>query len=156
MRNVRFYASTVCGLLLALAAQAALAHCQIPCGIFDDAARFTEMREHVTTIDKSMKQITTLGAAENKNWNQIVRWVNNKEEHSDELSRIVTDYFMAQRIKPPKDDAGEDAKRNYAMRLTLLHRMLVEAMKAKQTTDAAHVEALRELIDAFEKAYTAK
>jgi len=156
MRNVRFHVSIVCGLLLALAAQAALAHCQIPCGIYDDAARFTEMREHVTTIAKSMKQITTLGAAENKDWNQIVRWVENKEDHSDELSRIVTHYFMAQRIKPPKDDAGEDAKRKYATRLTLLHRMLVEAMKAKQTTDAAHVEALRELIDAFEKAYTVK
>ena len=30
----------------------------------------------------------------------MVRWVVNKEVHADELSDIVTYYFMAQRIKP--------------------------------------------------------
>ena len=34
--------------------------------------------------------------------------------------------------------------------------MLVHAMKAKQTTDQAHVKKLRELIDAFAKAYFSK
>jgi len=37
--------------------------------------------------------------------------------------------------------------------LTLLHRMMVEAMKAKQTTDLQHVQNLRGLLSAFEKAY---
>ena len=156
MKRVRIPVPIACGLLLLLAAPAAVAHCQIPCGIYDDDARFTEMREHVTTIAKSMKQITALGAAETQDWNQIVRWVNNKEHHADELSEIVTYYFMAQRIKPPQADAKEDAKRGYVTRLTLLHRMLVASMKAKQTTDLTHVETLRGLIDEFEKAYSAK
>jgi nickel superoxide dismutase len=156
MKRVRIHVSIACGLLLALAAPAALAHCQIPCGIYDDEARFTEMREHVTTIAKSMKQITALGAAETTDWNQLVRWVDNKEHHADELSHIVTHYFMAQRIKPPKAGADEKAKRGYAERLTLLHRMLVASMKAKQTTDPIHVQTLRGLIDEFEKAYSAK
>ena len=103
-----------------------------------------------------MKQITALGAAETTDWNQIVRWVDNKEHHADELSRIVTHYFMAHRIKPSKPGADEDAKRGYVERLTLLHRMLVASMKAKQTTDPAHVETLRGLIGEFEKAYSSK
>jgi nickel superoxide dismutase len=156
MNNARLHAFAACGLLLALASPAALAHCQIPCGIYDDAARFTAMREHVTTIAKSMRQITALGAAESTDWNQIVRWVQNKEHHADELSHIVTHYFMAQRVKPAADGADETAKRRYARQLELLHRILARAMKAKQTTDPAHVEALRGLIGEFEKAYTAK
>jgi len=37
--------------------------------------------------------------------------------------------------------------------ITLLHGMLVQAMKCKQTTDEAHVEELRSLLDSFEKVY---
>ncbi len=35
-------------------------HCQIPCGIYGDPARFDMLAEHITTIEKSMKQITDL------------------------------------------------------------------------------------------------
>ena len=85
--------------LAALALQAQ-AHCQIPCGIYDDAARLTLMKEHVTTIEKSMNEIARLTAASPKDPNQLVRWVNNKEVHADKLTEIVTCYFLAQRIKP--------------------------------------------------------
>ena len=27
-----------------------LAHCQVPCGIYDDAVRIIQIREHVTTV----------------------------------------------------------------------------------------------------------
>ena len=53
-----------------LSLQDAGAHCQIPCGIYDDKARFATMREHVATIEKSMAQIVELGAT---NTNQSVR-----------------------------------------------------------------------------------
>ena len=138
--------------IVAMAGSAAFAHCQIPCGIYDDSARFTLMREHVTTIEKSMKQIGALGKEKTANHNQLVRWVMNKETHADELAEIVTYYFMAQRIKPPKEGDAAAAKK-YASELSMLHRMLVHSMKAKQTTDEAHVKALRALIDAFEKSY---
>lgn len=141
----------VASCLLALA-PSLMAHCQIPCGIFGDETRFVIMREHVTTIEKSMKQIGAVGSAEKPDWNQLVRWVENKEAHAGELSEIVTYYFMAQRIKPAP--AGDEAAgKKYQHELTLLHHMLVYAMKAKQTTELAHVEKLRELIDAFEKSY---
>jgi len=128
------------------------AHCQIPCGIYDDELRVQLMEEHVTTIEKSMRQIVELGGAETPNPNQLVRWVVNKEQHAQELQDIVTAYFMAQRIKAPDTMEG-DAWNEYVTRLTLLHRIQVEAMKAKQTTDLAHVEALRALIAKFRTAY---
>ena len=130
----------------------AQAHCQIPCGIYDDAARFVLMREHVTTIEKSMTQIAA-GKAE---MNQMVRWVNNKEQHADELSEIVTYYFMTQRIKAPKDFNDEAATKKYVSELALLHQMLVFSMKAKQTADTANTKKLSELIDKFEASYMGK
>ena len=51
-------------------ATVAWGHCQIPCGIYDDAARFTLLKEHVTTIEKSMKSIDALSADATKNANQ--------------------------------------------------------------------------------------
>jgi nickel superoxide dismutase len=34
-------------------------HCQLPCGIYDDATRLKLIGEHILTIEKSMKQILT-------------------------------------------------------------------------------------------------
>jgi len=132
-----------------------LAHCQIPCGIYDDPVRFALVREHVTTIEKSMNQINELSQQQPANWNQIVRWVGNKEEHADQLSEIVTFYFMAQRVKPA-DPADAAAQAKYVKQVTLLHQMLVEAMKAKQTVDLVHCQNLRALIDQFEAVYLGK
>lgn len=138
---------------LALLAPAAFAHCQIPCGIYGDPMRFDMMTEHVATIEKSMKQIVEIGGADKPDWNQLVRWVNNKDEHADQLTEIVTYYFLAQRIKPPADDADDAARAKYAKELSLLHQIMVHAMKAKQTTDLAHVEALSHLIHEFRHSY---
>ncbi len=153
MKSVHVFASLLCALLLLAAAPDSLGHCQIPCGIYDDPARFTEMREHVATIEKSVVQINALGAAENTDWNQIVRWVMNKEEHADKLAHLTTYYFMAQRVKAPQSDAGEAEKQKYATQISLLHRILVESMKAKQSADLARVKAIAALIDEFEKEY---
>lgn len=131
--------------LTALLAASASAHCQIPCGIYDDAARISAMKEHVTTIEKSMKEITALKPDSAQSINQLTRWVNNKELHADQLTEIVTYYFMAQRIKP-------DAEQ-YGAKLKTLHAIMIECMKAKQTVDLGHVEKLRSLISEFEHLY---
>lgn len=128
------------------------AHCQIPCGIYDDEVRFSMMRENVQTIEKGMNQITELSAKSEKNFNQIVRWVNNKDEHADKLAKIVTEYFLAQRIKP-SDSTKKDDHAKYLEKITMLHEMIVYSMKAKQTTDLANVKKLNELIDGFEEIY---
>ncbi len=133
--------------VLLLASQAA-AHCEIPCGIYDDEMRIALMREHITTIEKSMNQVIALEKETKPDANQLTRWVINKEHHADELQEIVSQYFMTQRLKP-------DA-RDYATKLQLLHEMLLAGMKSKQTTDLGQVQRLRELVTQFEKAYFAK
>jgi nickel superoxide dismutase len=142
------------GILLALLVLTPVlySHCQIPCGIYGDPARFDMIAENIITIEKSMKQIVELSAKERPNMNQVVRWVQNKEEHADDISHIITYYFMAQRIKPV-DQADTQAYQEYIRRLTLLHQMLVYTMKARQTTDLANVEKLRALLDEFRNDY---
>jgi nickel superoxide dismutase len=111
------------------------------------------LNEHIATIEKSMQQIDALSEDTGKNQNQISRWVMNKENHANEIQEIVTQYFMTQRVKPLGPDAGAAAKAKYVKQLTLLHEMLVFAMKSKQTTDTANTEKLRDLVHQFEHAY---
>jgi nickel superoxide dismutase len=127
------------------------AHCQVPCGIYDDELRVQLIEEHIGTVEKSMQQIIALGKEQPVNFNQLVRWIDNKEKHAQEIQDIVTAYFMAQRIKPKADNADERAL--YVTQLTLLHHIQIHAMKAKQSTDLAEVEALRSLVVQFRAAY---
>ena len=158
MKTVRFViAALFFGGLLGLGmilvqAPVVSAHCQIPCGIYNDAMRFTMMEEHITTIEKSMKLIAELSEDPAENANQIVRWTTNKENHADELAEIVVKYFLQQRIKPIASPEGEDAK-EYLEKLRLCHEILVASMKAKQSIDLQHVEQLKGLAAAFQDAY---
>jgi len=134
-------------------AEPASGHCQIPCGIYNDAMRYTLLTEHVTTIEKSMKQIALLSANPGKNANQLARWVANKETHADALAKIVTDYFLQQRIKAPKPGDAK-AMTAYTAKRVLCHKMLVAAMKCKQTTDLKYPAELRTLIGQFQSLMT--
>jgi len=130
----------------------AQAHCQVPCGIFGDQMRIDMLREHITTIEKSMNQINELSKNTAANVNQLVRWVNNKDTHADEFTEIVTYYFLAQRIKIT--DAGDKmAFADYQRKVTFLHQMMVYAMKSKQTTDLDNVKELSKLVDQFQEVY---
>ncbi|MFT5048904.1 MAG: nickel superoxide dismutase [Chlamydiales bacterium] len=128
-------------------------HCQVPCGVYGDGARITMMLEDATTIEKGMKSILELEAADAKNYNQIVRWVTTKDEHASHIQETVAAYWLTQRIKAPAGDADEAARAKYLGQLELLHGLTVAAMKCKQTTDVAHVQSLRKLTDAFAGTY---
>ena len=129
-----------------------LAHCEIPCGIYHDETRIHLIKEHIETIEKSMNQIMELSKASPVNYNQLIRWTTNKEDHANKIQEIVTQYFMTQRLKPAE---GADAatRDKYLTKLALLHEMLVSAMKTKQTTDLAHVAKLKKLTSEFHEAY---
>ena len=127
-------------------------HCQVPCGIYNDRLRVDLMAEHLRTIEKAMKQVQLLKEAEDVNANQIVRWIQNKEKHAEELSDIITFYFMAQRIKPTSEGSSK-AYTRYVKELTLLHRLLVTTMKAKQGTDPAVIKTARTYLSDFSKSY---
>lgn len=132
----------------AIGSAPALAHCQIPCGIYGDQRVVSEMEEHITTIEKGMNQINELAKDPGANANQLTRWVMNKETHAKEIQQIALDYFLAQRVK--LDEAGQES---YNKKLALLHQVIVHAMKCKQTTDLAHVEALKKSLADFKALY---
>jgi nickel superoxide dismutase len=128
------------------------AHCQIPCGIYTDNMRIEMIQEHLLTIEKSMNQIVELSKEGDKNYNQLVRWINNKDEHANYIQEIVDKYFLTQRVKPV-DPSDQKNFNDYTQKLVILHQMLVFAMKTKQTTDLQNVEKLRELVNDFVKLY---
>ena len=130
----------------------AYAESELPSGIHNDALRAHLIDEHITAIEESMQQIVELSKDEDRNMNQIVRWIENKEEHANKLQEIVTQYFMTQRVTPvAKKDSYAYSK--YVRQTLALHQMLVSAMKAKQTTDLEHVETLRSLGAEFRTLY---
>jgi len=128
-------------------------HCQIPCGIYSDMVRVDLLLEDVATITKGMKQIDELSSGGDVNYNQLVRWISNKDEHAGRIQSMVADYWLAQRIKPPKDAGDEKARNRYLYQLELLHHINVHAMKCKQTTDVANAEKIRTLTSALAKSY---
>ena len=136
------------GMLLLLSSAPAFGHCEIPCGIYDDPLRIQLLREHITTIEKSMTMIEALEKSVSHHAHQIIRWVSNKEDHANKFQEIVSQYFMTQRVTPESKE--------YAKQIQALHEMLIVAMKCKQTTDLAHVEKLKGLVTEFEKLYFAK
>jgi nickel superoxide dismutase len=144
MKKKGFQLAATALIILAMVASAA-AHCEIPCGIYDDEMRVNAIAEHITTIEKSMNQILKLQKTTPVNYNQLVRWIMNKEDHATQLQEIVTQYFMTQRIKPDTSD--------YEKQVLVLHQMLIAAMKCKQTTDLSHVSTLRSLLKSFHDLY---
>ena len=143
----------VCCFLLGMARQAA-AHCEVPCGIYDDQLRFEQMLEDCTTITKATQQIIELTAKVRDQHdplavNQVARWVDTKETHATNTQHTIAQYFMTQRIKA--DDAA-----GYVKKLTAAHAVLVAAMKCKQNVDVAAADSLRKAILDFYTAYEGK
>jgi len=155
-RKFKISAGLVFLSLLVIFALRVFSHCEIPCGIYDDEMRIKMMAENIATIEKSMNQIQLLSeevaGLDPQDMNQMVRWIQNKEKHAEDLVHIVTQYFMTQRVKPV-DKEDSKAYEEYIEKLTLLHQMMFYAMKSKQTTDLANVEKLKSLLDSFEDAY---
>ena len=132
--------------LLLLAPVSAGAHCQIPCGIYDDGARVAAMLEDAATVRKAVRQIAALaGKTDALSRNQLVRWVMNKEQHAQRIIAIIGDYFLTQRVKPKQED--------YAERLRKHHAVIVAAMRAKQTVDDAAVDELTRAVEALAPYY---
>jgi len=127
-------------------------HCEIPCGIYNDQMRIEMLKEHIKTIEKSIKQIQKISNSKQINYNQLVRWIDNKEAHASKMQEIVYQYFMTQRIKPV-DKSETESYNKYLEQLTLLHEILVFAMKSKQTVDIKNINKLEILVDKFKKSY---
>ena len=122
------------------------AHCQVPCGIYDDHARVKVMLEDAATVTKATKLIGELaGKTDAQSQNQIVRWVMNKEQHALNIISTFSDYFLTQRVKSKQAD--------YSARLVKHHTVIVAAMKAKQSAGPKAAAALTQSIQALVEYY---
>ena len=129
-----------------LASNIVSAHCQIPCGIYDDASRIILIKENFQTIEKSMDQIEKLsGLSDPLSKNQTTRWIITKESHAQDIQDIISEYFLTQRIK--------DSDKEYTKKLEYLHKLLVIAMKCKQTVNISYIDQAITLIDNFSILY---
>jgi nickel superoxide dismutase len=139
-------------LAVALLPNLAFAHCQVPCGIYDDAARISRMYEDAATIEKAMVQMQDLaGKGDAQSANQLTRWINTKEAHAANIITTVAEYFLTQKVKPVAADAEGHAA--YLSKLADHHLVMAAAMKAKQNSDPAIVAKLRAALDAMGKHY---
>ena len=131
------------------------AHCEVPCGIYDDDMRFAAIAEHITTIEKAVTQITDLVAQPPSvmTANQLTRWVMVKESHADQIRDIVTQYFLTQKIAVPAA-ADDQATAAYTAQLMAAHRVMRAVMKCKQRVDPNQVELLRQAAADFKQAYS--
>ncbi len=138
--------ATSAALMSLLLVSNAMAHCQIPCGIYDDHARVATMLEDVATIHKSVDLIAQLaGKTDAQSQNQLVRWVMNKEQHAQNIIDSISDYFLTQRVKASQED--------YAERLQKHHAVIVAAMRAKQNADPAVADELKAAVEAVAPYY---
>lgn len=128
----------------------AMAHCQVPCGIYGDQLRFEQMLGDEHTIAKAQAQINemTEGEITAQKVNQMARWVAAKEDHATKIQNTIAAYFMAQRIKADN--------KNYVKQLTAAHAVMVAAMKCKQSADPATAEMLEKKIFDLYRAYEGK
>ena len=122
------------------------AHCQVPCGVYGDSARFTQMLEDQTTIAKAISQINDLtGRKDAQSANQLSRWVSTKEDHANKIQKIIAEYFLIQRIKSSSE--------KYEDLLKGAHSVMVAAMKCKQGVDADSATGLKSAIENFQSIY---
>lgn len=149
MKAKWFFATLLITIATASISQKAMAHCQVPCGIFADQLRFEAMLEDQTTVAKANVQMAKLLKGNTPvAVNQATRWILTKEDHCKNIMETVAQYFMAQRIKP-------DAE-NYEKTLVAAHNVMRAAMKAKQDPSAEVAEALKASILEFYQAYEGK
>ena len=109
-----------------------------------------ELKQHAATIRKAMVQSGELHATGDlQSLNQIVRWIQTKEEHCDKIIHTVGYYCLCQRVK--KEIFSSDG--DYADALKAHHAVMQAAMKAKQTMDAAGCDALDHALGDMAKMY---
>jgi len=135
-----------------LAPRLASAHCQVPCGIYDDPARIAQLKEDAATIAKAVTGLAELaGKPDAQSWNQAIRWTVTKEDHASRIMTTVAEYFLAQRVKPAAP--GTEGWQGYVESLADHHAVMRAAMKAKQTASAEAVTELDAAIATLAKRY---
>merc|ERR1719379_2639884 len=124
-------------------------HCQVPCGIFHDDGRVNSIMEDAQTIRKAVVQIQALHqSGKLQDLHQLVRWINTKEDHATKIMTTLAEYFLAQKVKPELLKHEE-----YHEVLEVHHKVMIAAMKTKQSSELDAVNALDAAIQKLGQIY---
>ncbi len=144
--SIKIFSAIIVFVAMMLISTSAYSHCQIPCGIYDDAARVVQMLEDSDTVIKATTHIGQLNGKTNaQSDNQRVRWIMNKEKHAQNIIETISNYFLTQRVKISQKD--------YVDRLKKHHTVIVAAMKAKQSASSDIALALKKAIEHLKPFY---
>ena len=138
MKSQRFYFFIF---LLFFSFKTMFSHCQIPCGIYDDKARIASMLEDAHTIEKALIELSKNDLSKN----QLIRWVNNKELHAQNIINCISNYFLAQKLSSSEE--------KYEEILSDLHNVIINAVKVKQKTRLEYCNQLKESIQKLKTYY---
>lgn len=123
--------SIICALFLC--SGQLLGHCQMPCGIYHDDMVYDLIDQYVETMYKGVSVLNNSKFSTTKEKNEFIRWVMEKEKASDQTAKLITEYFLQQKIKTGEADTVK--------RLVSAHKLLFLAMTIKQNTDLEFVTA---------------
>ena len=99
---------------------------------------------------RSSKELHPSLGTELLSFNQMVRWINTKEEHCNKIIKLVSEYCLCQRVKP----SNFKSEMEYLEALKVHHRTMQAAMKAKQSMDENDCIALEHAVEDLAKMYT--
>ena len=102
------------------------AHCQMPCGIYNDQMVYDEVNQFYLTVFKAVKALENNKFQTDEDRNQYVRWVMTKERLCNEIATLLTTYFFQQKIMPIDDNRDM---------VNSLHQLLFQLVAIKQNVD---------------------
>jgi len=102
------------------------AHCQMPCGIYNDQMMYDQVNQFYLTAFKAVKALEHNEFTTDEDKNQFVRWVMTKERLCNETAMLLTTYFFQQKIMPIDDNIDL---------VKSLHKLLFQLVAIKQNVD---------------------
>lgn len=118
-----------------------LSHCQLPCGIYHDDMVFDQIDQYIETMYKGITVINDSKFTTPRERNETIRWVVLKEEESNEMARLITKYFLQQKIELNDPNLEE--------KLKSAHKLLFLLVAIKQNTDRKIVIEFAEVWEKF-------
>lgn len=122
-----------------------MAHCQMPCGIYHDEMVFNQIDQYIETMYKGITELKNSQFSTPFERNNFIRWVVLKENASNEMANLITEYFLQQKIKPGEADT--------AKRLVSAHKMLFQLTAIKQNVNIKMIEDFADEWESFKQMF---
>lgn len=121
------------------------AHCQMPCGIYNDQMVYDKIDEYYKTMVKAVSALNDNKFTNLHDRNQFIRWVTQKDKQSDEMADVICTYFLMQKIPPDDEDSFDLVKS--------AHKLLFLIVAIKQNVDLKIVNEFGKEWDHFKQLF---